>query len=94
MRVMVTGGAGFSGGHITDALIASGHPPRLLVRDSEKLRRLCALFDLEPEFVEAVVGDILDPTSVADALDSGDACVHLAAFATLNPALMLRTPRG
>jgi uncharacterized protein YbjT (DUF2867 family) len=91
---MVPGGNGFFGGHITDALIAAGHQPRLLVRDSKKLRRLCGLFDLESELVEAVVGDLLDPTSVADALDSCDACVHSAAFATRNPELMLRTPRG
>jgi nucleoside-diphosphate-sugar epimerase len=85
---MVTGGTGFFGGHITEALLAAGHQPRLLVRDPEKLGRMCALFDIEPELVEAVVGDILDPTSVADALDSCDACVHSAAFATLNPELM------
>jgi len=88
VRVMVTGGTGFFGGHITEALLAAGHQPRLLVRDPEKLGRMCALFDIEPELVEAVVGDILDPTSVADALDSCDACVHSAAFATLNPELM------
>jgi len=88
VRVMVTGGTGFFGGHITEALLAAGHQPRLLVHDPEKLGRMCALFHIEPELVEAVVGDILDPTSVADALDSCDACVHSAAFATLNPELM------
>ena len=88
VRVMLTGGTGFFGGHITNSLVAAGHEPRLLVRDHTKLDRLCALFEIKATRIEAVVGDILDPRSVAEALEGCDACVHAAAFATLNPELM------
>src|SRR4051794_1910312 len=87
---MVTGGTGFFGGHIVRALVDSGHRPRLLVRDEGKLPRLCTLFQLSPTDVESVVGDILDRGSVDDALADCDACIHAAAFATLNPELMPR----
>ena len=88
MRVMLTGGTGFFGGHIVRALVDSGHRPSLLVRDEDKLRRQCSLFGLDPAEVDSVVGDILDPESVAHALEGCDACIHAAAFATLNPELM------
>ena len=88
VRVTLTGGTGFFGGHITNSLVAAGHEPRLLVRDHTKLDRLCALFEIKATRIEAVVGDILDPRSVAEALEGCHACVHAAAFATLNPELM------
>jgi hypothetical protein len=47
-----------------------------------------AFFEIEAARVEAVVGDILDARSVSEALEGCDACVHAAAFATLNPELM------
>jgi len=88
MRVMVTGGTGFIGGHVTNALLAAGHEPRLLVRDPAKLERLCALFGMAPSSVSWVRGDILDRDSVVDALDGCDACVHAAAFTSLTPEEM------
>jgi len=88
MRVMVTGGTGFIGGHVTRALLDAGHEPRLLVRDPAKLERLCALFGVPPSSVSSVRGDILDGDAVLDALDGCDACVHAAAFTTLTPEEM------
>jgi nucleoside-diphosphate-sugar epimerase len=89
MRVMVTGGTGFLGGHAVRALVDAGHEPRLLVRSQEKLGELIELFGLPPD-IEWVRGDILDAASVAQALDGADACIHAAAFTTLDPALMDR----
>ena len=89
MRVMVTGGTGFLGGHTVRALVDAGHEPRLLVRSEEKLGQLIELFELPPD-IEWVSGDILDAASVAQALEGADACVHAAAFTTLDPALMDR----
>ena len=89
MRVMVTGGTGFLGGHTVRALVDAGHEPRLLVRSQEKLGELIELFELPPD-IEWTQGDILDAASVAQALDGADACIHAAAFTTLDPALMDR----
>jgi nucleoside-diphosphate-sugar epimerase len=88
MRVMLTGGTGFIGGHVTRALLDAGHEPVLLVRDPGKLARQCALFGIEPGRVRAVTGDILDRGSVDVALDGADACIHAAAFTSLTPEEM------
>jgi nucleoside-diphosphate-sugar epimerase len=88
MRVMVTGGTGFIGGHVTRALLDAGHEPRLLVRDPAKLERQCALLDMEPSAMTWVSGDILDRDSVRAALEGCDACIHAAAFTSLTPEEM------
>jgi len=88
MRVMLTGGTGFIGGHVLRALLDAGHEPVLLVRDPAKLARQCALFGIDPERVPSVTGDILDRDSVVAALDGADACIHAAAFTTLTPEEM------
>jgi nucleoside-diphosphate-sugar epimerase len=53
------------------------------VRDPAKLERQCALLDIDRSRVSAVPRDILDASSVRDALDGCDACVHAAAFTSL-----------
>jgi nucleoside-diphosphate-sugar epimerase len=88
VRVMVTGGTGFIGGHVVRALLDAGHEPRLLVRDAEKVERLCALHGLDPAAISFVLGDILNPTSVREALSGCSACIHAAAFTSLSPEEM------
>jgi dihydroflavonol-4-reductase len=88
MRVMLTGGTGFIGGHVLRALLDAGHEPVLLVRDPAKLARQCDLFGIDPGRVPSVTGDILDRDSVVAALDGADACIHAAAFTTLTPEEM------
>ena len=60
MKVMVTGGTGFVGGHVVQALLDAGHEPRLLVRDPAKVERLSALFGFDTARIDSVTGDILD----------------------------------
>lgn len=84
MQVMLTGGTGFLGGHVMRGLVDAGHRPQLLVRDAAKLDRMLALHGVDPAAVESSVGDILDPDSVARALVGCDACIHAAAFTTLD----------
>ena len=84
MKVMLTGATGFIGGHTLKALLDAGHEVRALVRSTEKLDRMRALQDIEAE-VDHVVGDMTDPAAVASALEGCDACVHTAAFTSLDP---------
>ncbi|MCU0271788.1 MAG: SDR family NAD(P)-dependent oxidoreductase, partial [Acidimicrobiales bacterium] len=81
LKVMVTGGTGFIGGHLLRALVDAGHTPRVLVRSPEKLATVQALHGL-PE-IEYVVGDITDRAAVDAALEGCDACIHTAAVTAL-----------
>jgi UDP-glucose 4-epimerase len=69
MRVVVTGGSGFIGTHVTEALVARGDDP--VVVD---------LVDFPDPAVERITGDLRDPAVVEAALTPGtDAVIHLAA---------------
>ncbi|MGC5583418.1 NAD-dependent epimerase/dehydratase family protein [Ornithinimicrobium sp. W1665] len=83
MRVLVTGGTGFVGGHTVAALVGAGHDVRLLVRRPEQVP--VTLGPLGVEVSDLVVGDVLDDASVAAALDGTDAVVHAAAVYTSDP---------
>ncbi len=80
MRILVTGGAGFIGSHLVDALLAEGHAVRVLdcldaqVHGPE--RRWPAW--LAPE-AERVQGDVRDRAAVARALEGIDVVYHQAA---------------
>ncbi len=77
-RVFVTGGTGYIGGQLIPALLARGHEVRALVRP-ESARRL-------PLGAHAVLGDALDPESVAAALEPGETIVHLVGTPHPNPS--------
>lgn len=84
MKVLVTGGTGFTGSHSVRALLAAGHEVRLLVRDAAKLRRV-----FEPHGIaisDFVVGDMVDAASVEKALAGCDGLVHAAALVDLRAA--------
>lgn len=78
--VLVTGGAGFIGSHLADALLARGRRVRVLDALSPQVHgpepRLPAYLSRE---VEVHVGDVRDPAAVRKALAGVDAVVHLAA---------------
>lgn len=78
MRYLITGGAGFIGSHLVDALVAQGH--FVIVLDDfstgrhDNLQRHAG-----SEFVEVVVGSILNEALVDDAVRRADVVLHLAA---------------
>jgi UDP-glucose 4-epimerase len=75
VRIVVTGGAGFIGYHLTKALIEGGH--NVLVYDnmsSKGVERILALDDME-----LVEGDVLDAEKLKGACKDADVIYHLAA---------------
>ena len=78
MRVLVTGGAGFIGSHLTEALVACGSSVCVLDDLSTgRLENLASVIDQDGlRFVE---GSCLDVDLVRDLMGQADICVHLAA---------------
>jgi UDP-glucose 4-epimerase len=74
---LVTGGAGFLGSHLVDALLRQRHLVRVLDDLSSGHRENL------PRQIEFLHGGITDPTTVEEAFDGIDACFHLAAIASV-----------
>jgi dTDP-L-rhamnose 4-epimerase len=77
---LITGGAGFLGSYVADALLAAGHRVRALDNLSPQVHGDAgqAPAYLDPE-VELMRGDVRDPEKVRGALQGVDAVVHFAA---------------
>jgi UDP-glucose 4-epimerase len=74
---LVTGGCGFIGSHLADALIAGGHLVRIL--DDMSTGRI----ENKPAAADLIEGDVADPVIVARAMRGMDGCFHLAAIASV-----------
>jgi nucleoside-diphosphate-sugar epimerase len=72
MRVFLTGGTGYIGSAVLDALLRAGHRVTALVREPENAARLTA------RGVTAVTGELGTPKSFAKALAETDAAIHAA----------------
>lgn len=83
-RVCVTGGAGFIGGHVVDALLSLGC--RIAVIDdlsNSTAAHLAELIDMEPDRVRFIHASILDDAAVADAIEGAGLIFHLAAVSSV-----------
>ncbi len=77
MNILVTGGAGFIGSHLTDKLLAEGHKVRVI--DNLRNGRLENLAEAQknPNF-EFQKGDILENNDCQNACENIDVVFHLA----------------
>src|SRR5438045_3598652 len=78
LNILVTGGAGFIGSHLVDALVEKGHRVRILDSIVEQVHG-----DKIPEFLnkkaEFIRGDVCDAEAVRSALEGIDVVYHEAA---------------
>jgi UDP-N-acetylglucosamine/UDP-N-acetyl-alpha-D-glucosaminouronate 4-epimerase len=82
--VCVTGGAGFIGGHLTDALVKLG--ARVTVIDdlsNSDASHIATLIDSNPEQIRFIQGSILDPISLGSAVEGAQSVFHLAALGSV-----------
>src|SRR5690606_10405075 len=82
--VCVTGGAGFIGGHLVDALLGLG--ATICVIDdlsNSDLSHLGELIDLEPDRVRFVHASVLDDDAAAAAISGARIVFHLAAIGSV-----------
>ncbi|WP_434571512.1 NAD-dependent epimerase/dehydratase family protein [Pseudomonas sp. Z3-8] len=82
--VLITGGAGFIGSHLTDALLANGHSVRILDDLSTGKR---SNLPLDNPAVELIEGDVADAALVARAMAGCSAVAHLAAVASVQASV-------
>ena len=75
--ILITGGAGFIGRHVSRALLAKGHCVRVLDSLIEQVHG--AAPPAIDDDVELRVGDVRDATQLAQALRGVDSVLHLAA---------------
>src|SRR5687768_5817003 len=78
MNILVTGGAGFIGSHLVDALVAAGHRVRVLDLLVSQVHGENSPQYLHPE-AEFIHGDVCDTALLHTALDGIDAVYHEAA---------------
>jgi nucleoside-diphosphate-sugar epimerase len=86
--VCVTGGAGFIGGHLCDALISLGASIRVLDDLSNStLEHLAGLIELEPDRARFIHGSILDDEALREAVDGCRTIFHLAAVGSVQRSM-------
>src|SRR5262245_11774537 len=77
---LVTGGAGFIGSHLVEALVDRGHAVRVL--DNLSTGRLANLAEVQDQ-VEFINGDLVDASAVRRAVEGVELVFHQAALASV-----------
>ena len=80
MKYMVTGGAGFIGSHLTEALVSEGH--ETVVFDNLSSGHESNLADFQDR-IEFVRGDIRDTDALTHAMSGADGVFHEAALVSV-----------
>ena len=81
---LVTGGAGFIGSHLVEALVGQGRRVRVLDDLSTGLASNLAGLRAAPELIQ---GDVGDPATVTRAVEGADVVYHLAALASVQKSV-------
>ena len=84
MRVFITGGAGFIGSHLCDALLKEGHPVSIL--DNMSTGSAANIAHIKDQ-IEIHQGDIRDVALVEKAMAPADLVLHMAAALGVNTIL-------
>ncbi len=75
MKIVVAGGTGFLGRHISKALLRAGHDVTVLGRNPDKVASIPEL-----QGANATRGDVTDPSSLTGRLEGADAVVQAVQF--------------
>ncbi len=78
MNIFITGGTGFLGAHLVDALLGLGHRVRIGQRN--------VATQSNANSTEYIQADILDKDSLRDAMSGIDAVFHVAGFVSYDPS--------
>jgi nucleoside-diphosphate-sugar epimerase len=81
LKILVTGGAGFIGSHLVDALLSHGH--RIIVLDNLSSGKLSNLMNVGDR-IEFVSGDIRDLDLLIRILNGCDLVYHMAAMVSVD----------
>lgn len=87
-RVCITGGAGFIGGHLADALLGLGSEVTIIDDlSTSDADHVAETMELEPDRVRFVHGSILEPGALAEATEGANIVFHLAAMASVQRSI-------
>jgi NAD dependent epimerase/dehydratase len=80
--VLVTGGGGFVGSHLCEALVRRGHRVRALVRYNGRgdIGRLANVPEEIRDEIEVIPGDVTDPYAMREVVRGREVVFHLAAL--------------
>ena len=87
MNVLVTGGAGFIGSHLTRALLRRGDSVTVLDNFDDAYDPAWKIQNLDGLDINLVNGDVRDRAAVEESLRGVEAVVHLAALAGVRESL-------
>ncbi len=84
MKILITGGAGFQGSHLAEALLKKGHHVTVLnTYKDEKIKNIESFKDQ----IQVVFGSITDPVLVEKTVRGHDVVFHLAANVNVDQSL-------
>lgn len=88
MKILITGGLGFQGSHLTEYFINKGHDVTVLNTFSERARNFLSLLEDKPRIIW---GSVTDWELVRKSVREHDVVLHLAAYVNVDESI--KNPR-